>query len=122
MTRRILVTGSRTWTDADVILAALREHAAGATDVVVVHGGAAGADRLADQIARERGARVERHPADWARHGRAAGFLRNQKMVRLGADVCLAFIHNASRGATACADTAQAAGIPTYRYETGEKP
>ncbi|MGH3753443.1 MAG: SLOG family protein [Pseudonocardiaceae bacterium] len=84
---------------------------------IVVHGGARGADRLAGDIARGWGWTPEPHPADWARHGRSAGFRRNAEMVTLGADVCLAFILDASRGASHTAHLADTAGIPTIRYE-----
>lgn len=121
MTLRILVTGSRDWVDADAIGAALiafgRELSATPADVVVVHGGARGADTIAGRWARDFGIREEVHRADWRRADgtvdRAAGIRRNQAMVDAGADVCLAFIRNVSPGATHCASAAQAAGIRT---------
>lgn len=118
---RILVTGSRDWDDP----ARLAFHlglAVGAglqegRPVVVVHGACPrGADDMADRMARaHEGIGVEPHPADWGQHGRAAGFRRNAEMVQLGADVCLAFIRNGSRGASHCADLAEKAGIPVRR-------
>jgi hypothetical protein len=124
---RVLVTGSRTWTDVDTIFGALdviaeRARAECVPGVVVVHGCAKGADMVADSWVRDRKWRgwpveAERHAADWSTHGRRAGFVRNSAMVQRGADVCLAFILDASRGATQCADLAEAADIPTQRIE-----
>ncbi|MEO7194314.1 MAG: DUF2493 domain-containing protein [Pseudonocardiaceae bacterium] len=121
---RILVTGSRTWTDTAIIAAAISDYLRSiGTSIggawpfpILVHGAARGADRLADQIARTWGWTPEPHPADWDRHGRSAGYRRNAAMVRCGAAVCLAFIHQHSPGATHTAALAERAGIPTHRY------
>jgi Ni,Fe-hydrogenase III small subunit len=86
---RAIVTGNRTWTNAEAIRAALRTLPESST---VVHGGCpTGADIIADRIARAMGHVPEVHPAEWHVHGNAAGPIRNQAMVDLGADVCLAF-------------------------------
>jgi hypothetical protein len=112
---RILVTGSRTWTDATTIAAVLRQWRA--PGAVLVHGGARrGVDRIAAGIWRAWGLPTEEHGADWQRYGRAAGPIRNQPMVQAGADVCLGFLEDHSRSATHCADTAEDADIPTRRY------
>jgi hypothetical protein len=117
---RILVTGSRTWTDTWVIRDALYESylVSPPGDVItVVHGDCPrGADFIADEVARELEWITERHPADWEQWGKAAGFMRNIEMVKAGADICLAFIRDNSRGATHCADAAERSGIPTRRY------
>ncbi len=116
MTYRILITGSRTWTDSGAIYDALRSRT-GPGRCVVVHGGASGADLMAGAAARALGMDVEICAADWARYPRAAGHLRNRAMVERGADICLAFILDESRGATGCAALAARAGIPVVRYE-----
>lgn len=116
--RRILVTGSRDWDDDPLLCIQLGfaiQDLGG--DVTVVHGACpSGADKTADTWCRNHGIPVERHPADWRWHGRAAGPIRNAEMVAAGADLCLAFIKDGSRGATHCAHLAEAAGIPVKRW------
>jgi hypothetical protein len=108
--------GSRTWTDELVIAHVLAAEWDDGTAVLVSGACPRGADRIAEQIWAGWGGQVERHPGDWNRHGRAAGFRRNTHMVALGADVCLAFIREYSRGAAHTAQLAEAADIPTRRY------
>lgn len=121
---RVLVTGSRDWSNADLI----RHHLTRAWLTVegpftVVHGACpTGADWMAsDWVANMLEAdmgdvREEAHAANWQLEGKRAGFIRNARMVNLGADVCLAFIRNGSRGASHTARLAEEAGIPTRRW------
>lgn len=118
--KRILITGSRIWIDrariADELDRAVAE--LGDDPVTIVSGACPqGADRICEEYATARGWTVERHRADWSTHGKAAGFIRNQAMVDLGADVCLVFVRAASRGATHCGQAAERAGIPTQWNE-----
>jgi hypothetical protein len=121
---RVLVTGSRTWNDTTAIRAALEQALidAGPRPVLVIHGACpSGADQQADSHARwlrSKGCTidVEPHPANWQLEGKRAGFIRNARMVNLGADLCLAFTKGGSRGASHTAALAEAAGIPTRRF------
>ena len=123
---RVLVTGSRDWTDYAVIWDALNGVLEAATlPLVVVHGQCpTGADALASRWARANAAinwpvvSEEPHPADWEAHPKAARPLRNQEMVALGADVCLAFfkVGAGNRGTANCVRLAEAAGIPVRRF------
>jgi hypothetical protein len=118
---RVLITGSRTWSDHRTIRDALAQvwH----PDTVLISGACpSGADALCEACWRAWGGRIERHPADWRRHGRAAGFRRNEQMVIAGADLCLAFIRDASPGASHTAARAEAAGIPTRRFQHRSQP
>ena len=113
---RILFTGSRWLTDTHLVEDALINVIAETReDVVVVHGDCpTGADAIAQDFvdhARLKSVQVERHPADWSR-GKRGGPDRNQEMVDLGADVCLAFPLGESRGTRDCIRRARTAGIP----------
>ncbi len=120
MAYRALVTASRDWDDPElmwfVLASVVGSHL---PDVVIIHGNYGRGDMLADAWAVDLGLEPERHDPDWKKFGRVAGPKRNAEMVQAGADVCLAFIRNASRGATGCADLAEAAGIKTMRYRSG---
>lgn len=132
---RILVTGSRAWDDYRTVMATLDQVAdefdlcyepdeygntlPDPSKMTVVHGACpTGADHWADQWAVSNCDMrlVEPHPAEWEKYGKAAGFRRNAEMVALGADLCLAFIKYASKGATHTATLAEKAGIETRRY------
>ncbi|AYB70704.1 DprA-like DNA processing chain A [Mycobacterium phage VasuNzinga] len=128
---RILVTGSREWANEHKLALSLDYYRATAPNgIIIVHGAAKGADLMAERWARGIGVRYERHPADWGAycgprcesHRRVRrdgatycphqGGIRNQKMVDLGAHVCVAFPMRRSRGTWDCVDRARDAGIP----------
>lgn len=122
---RVLITGSRSWDDEQTIREALdavasSAEAAGYPQIVVVHGACPnGADAIADRwVCDHPTATAERHPANWHKHGRRAGMLRNREMVKAGSDLVLAFIRDDSPGATQCAELAIDAGLilRVWRY------
>ena len=121
-TRRVLVTGSRDWTAVGRLYEKLDEqlrlaHTAG-VELIIVHGdNQSGADRIAQRWVHTarlifNGVDEEPHPANWREFHKAAGGIRNQGMVDLGADVCLAAPLPDSRGTYDCMRRARAAGIP----------
>ncbi len=130
MTYRILVTGSRDWPYTWLIAHALEytineafTHRVinGKYDIVIVHGACpSGADQIADEWAVRNGYPVERYLADWGHYGASAGPRRNNEMVARGADVCLAFNYNASKGTKQCARKAEEAGIHTVHIDISE--
>jgi hypothetical protein len=91
---KILVTGSRDWTDRVLLAEALWQAALKQSEVVVVHGAARGADTLAGDIAHGRGWTPVPVPADWDQHGKAAGPIRNRQIWKEhpDIDVVLAFV------------------------------
>lgn len=110
---RLLVCGDRNWKNYNAIydwISTLRPS-------VVIQGEARGADSLAKKAAEELGIRVLSFPAEWKKYGRAAGPLRNEKMLEEGKpDLVLAF-HNdisKSKGTKDCIKRAREKGIPVY--------
>jgi len=122
---RILVTGSRECTEVqaryveNVLYTAASGPLGRGRIVVVVEGRCpkGGVDRVAQRWADQtRGVTGEGHPADWDRHGNAAGPIRNTEMVAAGADICLAFPSASSKGTWDCIRKAADAGIHVRIY------
>ena len=66
-------------------------------NVIIVSGHASGADSLGEQYANEEGFDTQLFPADWNKHGKAAGPIRNAEMAEV-ADALIAFWDGKSRG------------------------
>jgi len=131
---KILVCGSRTFDDyggdspidiIDSVLHGILENHLYYTSpsITVIEGGARGADRYAQEWAEAYEDRVtlETYPADWAKHGKAAGFIRNQQMLDEGKpDIVVAFVDKPltqSRGTADMVLRAERAGLPVYIIE-----
>lgn len=115
MTTRALICGSRTWDDPypiHQVIAALPNEA------VIISGIAEGADLLAQRWANHIGHPTAIFPAEWGKHGKAAGPIRNQRMLDEGdPDVVWAFIDKPleeSRGTADMVRRAKEAGVPVY--------
>ena len=79
--------------------------------IVIVSGGAQGADSLGENYARERGYALKRYPAQWDKYGRAAGPIRNAEMAR-NADALVLFWNGKSRGSLNMKQEAEKIGLP----------
>lgn len=89
---RVIVCGSRRWHDRELIAHVLSElQIERGWTPLIVHGATRGADRIADEEAGKLGFLTEPHPADWERHGKAAGPIRNEEMAQAGAALCIVF-------------------------------
>lgn len=109
---RILVCGSRGFQDRDIITARLASHID--DNPILIHGGARGADQIADDWATRSHLPIEVYKAQWSKYGKAAGPIRNQEMIDHGKpDLCIAFWDGKSKGTLDMIRRAQAAGIPT---------
>lgn len=134
---RVLVTGSRDWSDKSLIAQALdgaltllqvpvtMQHT-----MTLIHGDAKGLDTMAEMEAIRRGWKIEGYPAQWTKHTDAcpqwhsgaesckmAGHRRNHEMIALGADLVIAFPlgeekSGMSKGTWGCTRAAMTAGLP----------
>jgi hypothetical protein len=93
----LVVAGSRTFDDYELLEAKLDFYTKNHPEVVVISGCAKGADTLGERWAEKRGHKIERFPADWTRHGKRAGFVRNAEMAN-HADAVVVFWDGKSRG------------------------
>jgi hypothetical protein len=125
---RIIVFGSRTWTNADHLTARLarlpRELGVEPGEILLVHGDCKnGADFFADEAARELLFRVERHPAIWRPRGAVgpvdygAGPRRNRHMASLGARLAIGFrMPGKSSGTDNMRDECELREVPVERH------
>jgi hypothetical protein len=107
---RVVVTGGRDFSDSDLMEDVLKQFPITA----LAHGGATGADALAGDYAAGHGIRVAVYKADWDKHGRAAGPIRNRFMLE-NFKPNLVVVFPGGRGTQNCYETAVQLGIETYR-------
>ncbi len=93
---RIIVCGGRHFRDRDLVARTLAPYKPASihepSEHKIIHGGASGADALAAEWGACFGVPVREFPADWKRWGRAAGPMRNQRMIDEGKpDLVIAF-------------------------------
>lgn len=84
MKQKILIAGSRYFTDYDVAKAYIDHCLSNMEDTssfILLSGGCRGADRLGERYAEEHGWEIRHFLPDWERYGRSAGPRRNQAMV-----------------------------------------
>jgi hypothetical protein len=109
---KVLVCGSRDWTDRalikDYLDGLLLKHG---RDVELIHGDCRGADQIAARRMEHLGIRVTAFPADWRGKGRAGGIIRNLEMLDQRPDLVVAFQRNGSTGTQHTIDEARRRGI-----------
>ena len=106
---RIVVAGSREYKDYDVVkgfidtcICELQNH----KEIIILSGGARGADMLGLRYAAENNLKTQMYRADWKRYGRAAGPKRNEQMAK-ECDVVICFWDGKSHGTKSMLDYAQ---------------
>jgi len=112
---KVLVCGSRGWNNDRImreVLGYMAEYMS-----LLIHGDAPGADRKAAEWCEKHGnCECLAVPADWEKHGKNAGFLRNLEMLDMldsRYDTVVAFWDGESRGTKHTIENARNRGIVT---------
>lgn len=116
----VAITGSRSWADRSLLSAVLTDRFRVSPDTFEIHvGDAKGADTTALLWARTTGVQATVYTADWMKHGKAAGPLRNRAMLDEGKpDLLIAFRRGrSSKGTDGCVKEARARNIPVLTVE-----
>lgn len=118
---KILICGDRDWTHWEPIHNFIDGMAfqEGEEHLVIITGGARGADTIARDYAESLGIKTLTFPAEWDKYGRERLLVCNQKMLEAGPDKVFAF-HNDianSKGTKDMVNRARKAGIPTTIME-----
>ena len=113
----VIICGSREFQDYNLLKEKcdyyLSKRISSGQKVVVISGGARGADSLGERYAKERGLECKVFPADWDRYGKSAGYRRNVVMSE-NADSLIAFWNGESKGTKHMIDIMQRQNKP-YR-------
>jgi len=118
MVKRVLICGSRNFSNKTVIENIMKGFL---SDTVIIQGGARGADALAKEIAKALHLTCVEYPADWAKHGKAAGAIRNAQMLKEGKpNIVYAFyeVYGNSPGTRDMVTKAEKAKICVYEYSS----
>ncbi|CAB4241587.1 Mycobacteriophage D29, Gp61 [uncultured Caudovirales phage] len=113
---KVIIAGGRDFNDYLLLLQAVVKADFGITSVV--SGCAKGADTLGELFARDLDIPLHKFPADWDKHGRAAGPMRNGEMAKF-ADALIAFWDGKSTGTANMIKQATERGLKVHveRYE-----
>ena len=109
----VAIAGGKQVTDPGAVIARLDKAKAKHADIILVHGGGPGVERIAAQWADRNGVHQVVCKPDWDRHGRAAPFRRNDELLNLLPKGVIAF---PGSGITDnLVDKARQLGIPVQR-------
>lgn len=112
---RVVVCGGRDYDDREKVFATLDALQGQHGPLTIIQGGASGADALAvDWTYEQPSCHLINEPADWNKHGRSAGPIRNQTMLDMHKpQLVVAF--PGGRGTADMVRRAEKAGVPVMR-------
>jgi hypothetical protein len=114
---KVIIAGSRGFSDFPLLYSKCEEILANIKEAEIVSGTARGADKLGEHYASLKGYSVSQFPADWDKHGKSAGYIRNKEMADY-ADCLIAFWDGESRGTKHMIDLAREKNLSVHIIKT----
>ena len=114
MVKRVVIAGCRDYENyqqAKEFIESCLSEIQKQAEIIIVSGGASGADSLGERYAKEKGYKIEKYSADWAKFGKSAGPKRNKQMAEV-ADYVICFWNGRSRGTKSMIDFVKALKKP----------
>ena len=109
MVKRVVIAGCRDYENydeakkfIDFYISEIRKE----NEIIILSGGAGGADSLGERYAEENGFNIEKYPAEWSKFGKSAGPIRNKQMAET-ADYVICFWDGKSRSTKSMIDLAK---------------
>lgn len=121
---KLIIAGGRGFDDYGILEKELNFYLLGVNleNVTIISGGQKtinpdgsdyGTDYLGELYARDKRIKLERYPAEWHRHGKKAGFLRNLQMAEVATHL-VAFWNGESKGTKHMIDTMKKLNKPVF--------
>lgn len=109
---KLVIAGGRDFDNMQLLKESLKKfYQDFGSEIEVVCGMARGADMLGYNWAKQTGAEIHEFPADWDKHGKSAGYRRNEEMAKFCTAV-IAFWDGKSKGTAHMIDLAKKLGKP----------
>lgn len=118
--KKILVTGGRDYKDWGELSWALDSVFPIEEEIHIIEGGAIGADFLAQVWCEYEGVPYSTFEADWKKYGKAAGPIRNQKILDENPDIDVVIAFKGDKGTKDMVDRAIKKGIEVIRPYVNE--
>ncbi len=117
---KLIIAGSRTFNDYERLEKVcnwfLIDSACSGIEygnIIVVSGGAKGADELGKTYAKKHGFSIKQFPAEWDKYGKSAGAIRNAEMADF-ANHCICFWDGKSAGTKNMIEVAKEQGLKLH--------
>ena len=114
MTAKIVVAGCRNYNNyeeaekfIDICISEIKKK----YELIFISGGCSGADMLGELYAKNHSYNIKHYYADWSKHGKAAGPIRNKQMAQT-ADYVICFWDGKSKGTKSMINYSKQFGKP----------